>query len=390
MTPSSTTETYAAVKLRDRHPALGRRAVLPAHAASASAAGSTEIAVVFKRGPAAPPSPTARDRRSSGRTRSSSGCSPTRASRSGSARRSRAPACRCATSPWTSATATRSPRRAPRRYERLILDVLLGDPPLFPRHARRSSSRGRSSTPSRTSGPTQGGPRAVLAGLRGVRSRADALLARDGRSLEAPMIIELPGDRQRGGRRRSSRFARRAASSPSGACSLSSSLRQHGSEEEAIEARERRLARAPPARHRRLDRPRRAAPRTPPRRRDPRGRRRRGEQGHRPARVAATRPPNAESLVTGLLLPDAPVVTWWPDRPAGPVRSGHRTHGAAPHHGRLDAAPTRRDLLPGAIAASYTPGDADFAWTRPHAVGVPSSPRCSTSRRTSRSTGACG
>ena len=46
---------------------------------------------------------------------------------------------------------------SPEAYERLILDVLLGDPPLFPRHGR-SSSPGRSSTRSPSSGRAHGAP----------------------------------------------------------------------------------------------------------------------------------------------------------------------------------------------------------------------------------------
>ena len=107
-------------------------AVLPARRQAARPPGDRDRRGVQARA-AATCSPRARPRRS-GRTRSSSGCSPTRASPSGSAPRCRAPGCRCATSRWTSATATRSPRRAPRPTSDCILDVLLGDPPLFPRH----------------------------------------------------------------------------------------------------------------------------------------------------------------------------------------------------------------------------------------------------------------
>ena len=46
----------------------------------------------------------------------------------------RAPRWRSATSRWTSATAASFTESSPEAYERLILDVLLGDPPLFPRH----------------------------------------------------------------------------------------------------------------------------------------------------------------------------------------------------------------------------------------------------------------
>ena len=72
---------------------------------------------------------------------------------------------------------------------------------------------------------------------------------------------------------------------------------------------------------------------------------------------------NEESLVTGLLLPDAPVVVWWPGQPP--------TDPAASDLGRI----AQRRITDTATAASkrerlqllrdaYTPGDTDLAWTR--------------------------
>jgi len=72
---------------------------------------------------------------------------------------------------------------------------------------------------------------------------------------------------------------------------------------------------------------------------------------------------NAESLVTGLLLPDAPVVAWWPaDTPEIPSRSDigkiaqRRITDAAmqsdPHEWVLN------------LGGHYAPGDTDLAWTR--------------------------
>ncbi|WP_375400186.1 glucose-6-phosphate dehydrogenase assembly protein OpcA [uncultured Amnibacterium sp.] len=70
-----------------------------------------------------------------------------------------------------------------------------------------------------------------------------------------------------------------------------------------------------------------------------------------------------EGLITGLLLPDAPVVAWWPltapdvpsDSPLGRIAQRRITDAsaqddpqAAVHH----------------LAATYRPGDTDFAWTR--------------------------
>ena len=108
----STTETYAAIKLRHRQPALGRGAVLPAHRQAPGPPGHRDRGGVQAR--AAPAVRRDRRPRSSGRTRWSSGCSPTRASRCGSAPRCRAPRWRSATSTWTSPTASRSPSPPPR------------------------------------------------------------------------------------------------------------------------------------------------------------------------------------------------------------------------------------------------------------------------------------
>jgi glucose-6-phosphate dehydrogenase assembly protein OpcA len=72
---------------------------------------------------------------------------------------------------------------------------------------------------------------------------------------------------------------------------------------------------------------------------------------------------HAESVVLPLLLPDAPVVTWWPgeapevpcDEPLG-VLAGRRITDAA-SAGRPLAALAKR-------SAGYNPGDTDLSWTR--------------------------
>lgn len=72
---------------------------------------------------------------------------------------------------------------------------------------------------------------------------------------------------------------------------------------------------------------------------------------------------NLESLVTGLLLPDAPVVAWWPNRT--PANISTTSIGRIAQRRITDAA-TKKD--PGAFVASlgeqYAPGDTDLAWTR--------------------------
>ena len=70
-----------------------------------------------------------------------------------------------------------------------------------------------------------------------------------------------------------------------------------------------------------------------------------------------------ESLVMGLLLPDAPVVTWWPG--TAPEIPGKSALGRIAQRRITDASahPDPQGALR-ALATSYTPGDADFAWTR--------------------------
>ena len=70
-----------------------------------------------------------------------------------------------------------------------------------------------------------------------------------------------------------------------------------------------------------------------------------------------------ESLVMGLLLPDAPVVTWWPG--VAPAVPGESPLGRIAQR-RITDASTQADPQDAlhACTASYRPGDADFAWTR--------------------------
>jgi len=73
---------------------------------------------------------------------------------------------------------------------------------------------------------------------------------------------------------------------------------------------------------------------------------------------------NSESLVTGLLLPDAPVVVWWPGddapeapalSPLGRIAQRRITDSSASEH--ADDRLARLD-------ETYRPGDTDLAWTR--------------------------
>ncbi|MFM1846347.1 MAG: hypothetical protein RIS19_820 [Actinomycetota bacterium] len=70
-----------------------------------------------------------------------------------------------------------------------------------------------------------------------------------------------------------------------------------------------------------------------------------------------------ESLVTGLLLPDAPVVAWWPGE--APVKPSTSAIGRIAQRRITDAAsqPDPHAWLV-SLANNYEPGDSDFAWTR--------------------------
>jgi glucose-6-phosphate dehydrogenase assembly protein OpcA len=72
---------------------------------------------------------------------------------------------------------------------------------------------------------------------------------------------------------------------------------------------------------------------------------------------------NKESLVTGLLLPDAPVVAWWPA--ASPPNPSGTEIGQIASRRITDSANESSpvDFL-SQLAKNYQPGDGDMAWTR--------------------------
>ena len=72
---------------------------------------------------------------------------------------------------------------------------------------------------------------------------------------------------------------------------------------------------------------------------------------------------NQEGLITGLLLPDAPVVAWWPDYP--PAQPAQSPIGRMAQRRITDAStkPFAADRL-STLGPSYAPGDTDLAWTR--------------------------
>ncbi|WP_328521306.1 glucose-6-phosphate dehydrogenase assembly protein OpcA [Kribbella sp. NBC_00359] len=70
-----------------------------------------------------------------------------------------------------------------------------------------------------------------------------------------------------------------------------------------------------------------------------------------------------ESVVTPLLLPDSPVIVWWPG--GGPKAPADDPLGRLGRRRVSDAAATRRASVDfTARAEGYEPGDTDFAWTR--------------------------
>jgi glucose-6-phosphate dehydrogenase assembly protein OpcA len=70
-----------------------------------------------------------------------------------------------------------------------------------------------------------------------------------------------------------------------------------------------------------------------------------------------------ESVVLPLLLPDSPVVVWWPG--GGPKVPAEDPLGKLGRRRVTDAAATRRASVDfSARAEGYQPGDTDFAWTR--------------------------
>jgi glucose-6-phosphate dehydrogenase assembly protein OpcA len=72
---------------------------------------------------------------------------------------------------------------------------------------------------------------------------------------------------------------------------------------------------------------------------------------------------HADSVVAPLLVPDVPVVTWWPDE--APETPAKHPLGALAQRRVTDsaAAESPREVLTG-LAAGYQPGDTDFGWTR--------------------------
>jgi glucose-6-phosphate dehydrogenase assembly protein OpcA len=72
---------------------------------------------------------------------------------------------------------------------------------------------------------------------------------------------------------------------------------------------------------------------------------------------------HADSVVAPLLVPDVPVVTWWPGRPPG-VPSESPLGTLAQRRVTDTASEDQAQHLLGELARVYKPGDTDFSWTR--------------------------
>jgi glucose-6-phosphate dehydrogenase assembly protein OpcA len=72
---------------------------------------------------------------------------------------------------------------------------------------------------------------------------------------------------------------------------------------------------------------------------------------------------HADSVAAPLLVPDVPVVTWWPDR-APEIPSGHPLGTLAQRRVTDSAAADLPQAVLADLARAYKPGDTDFGWTR--------------------------
>ena len=72
---------------------------------------------------------------------------------------------------------------------------------------------------------------------------------------------------------------------------------------------------------------------------------------------------HADSVAAPLLVPDVPVVTWWPDD-APEIPAKHPLGALAQRRVTDSAASDDPHKMIATLAAAYQPGDTDFAWTR--------------------------
>jgi len=80
-------------------------------------------------------------------------------------------------------------------------------------------------------------------------------------------------------------------------------------------------------------------------------------------RISGELTKHAESVVLPLLLPDSPVVVWWPGKP--PTDPSKDAIGQLARRRLTDAEATDSPIRSlKAVARSYSPGDTDLSWTR--------------------------
>lgn len=80
-------------------------------------------------------------------------------------------------------------------------------------------------------------------------------------------------------------------------------------------------------------------------------------------RISGELTKHAESVVLPLLLPDSPVVVWWPGKP--PVQPAQDAIGRLAQRRLTDAEATGSPVRTlKAVARAYEPGDTDLSWTR--------------------------
>ena len=268
---------------------------------------------------------------------------------------------------------------SPEAYERLILDVLLGDPPLFPRHEEVELSW-QILDPIEAYWAKQGKPEQYPAGTGARLGRRDD--GRDGRVVEAA-VISRPARAPRPRRRLSKKLVR--LRNDGGAMALGRVLTLSSSStsttpSDAIEA----------ANDASRQHPCRIIVVVAGNRRGPTGSTPRSGSAATPARArssccgsTARSPTTAGSVVIPLLLPDSPIVAWWPGE--APGRPGRDPIGAMAQRRITDAAECRNPRAaleaagrrPTRRATPTSPG-------RGSPCGAGCSPRRSTSRRTSR------
>ena len=232
---------------------------------------------------------------------------------------------------------------SPEAYERLILDVLLGDPPLFPRHEEVELSL-EDPRPDRGVLGDAGAARAVPPRHLGPElGRRTAGPRRP--NLETPMIVDLPDTTTSQVSKALVKIREEGGASPSAACSPSSSPRALGEEEEAIEAANDASREHPMRVIVRLDRARRPAP--PRRPRLDAEIRVGGDAGA--SEVIVLRAYGDAAARRGEPRHGPPAARRARSSPGGPATAPEvpgdvaaRAHRPAPDHGCLDAAPTRR------------------------------------------------